>query len=191
MTRRNARGNQSGSRKGRLGTGRRDWLWGLALGALVVMGIVIALVALKPSNTKVYATVNGVDCERGERLEYHVHAWLAIMIEGEESPVPANLGIRPNECIFWLHTHDDSGVLHIEAPEKRDFTLGQFFSIWGVPLSTTQLLGKTVDASHQITATVNGAPFTGDPSTIVLADQQSIVLQYGPPFGTPPASPFH
>jgi hypothetical protein len=47
-----------------------------------------------------------------------------------------------------------------------------------------------VDASHKITATVNGTLFTGDPATISLADHETIVLQYGPPFGTPTKSIF-
>jgi hypothetical protein len=181
---------QNPRKKGRLGTGRRDWLWGIALGALVLMGVVVALVALKPSSTKTFASVDGVDCETGERLEYHVHAWLAIMINGDQRKLVPNTGFRDNQCIFWLHTHDDSGIVHIEAPDKRDFTLGQFFAVWGQPLSGTQLLDKTTDATHQIAATVNGEPFTGDPSTITLGDQESIVLQYGPPLGTPPTSPY-
>ena len=90
--------------------------------------------------------------------------------------VPKNTGIR-SDCLFWLHTHDDTGLLHIEAPDNRGFTLGQFFAVWGQPLSATQLLSSTVDASHKITATVNGTPFTGDPATIPLADHETIVLQ--------------
>ena len=171
-------------------TGRRDWLWGIALGALVLVGLAIAFVALTPSNSKIFASVDGVDCESGERLEYHVHGWLAIMVNGEQRKLEPNTGIRANECIFWLHTHDDTGIIHIEAPQERDFTLGQFFAVWGQPLSSTQLLDQTVDAGHQITATINDEPFTGEPSTIVLRDQEAIVLQYGPPFGAPPVPPF-
>ena len=172
-------------------TGRRDWLWGVALVTVVPCVLfVVFFVALKGSSSgTVIATVDGVDCQAGEQLQYHVHAALEILIDGQPMAVPKNTGIRSN-CIFWLHTHDDTGLLHIEAPETRDFTLGQFFAVWGQPLSATQLLGSTVDASHQITATVNGTPFTADPASITLADQETIVLQYGPPFGTPPKSLF-
>lgn len=173
-----------------LRTGRRDWLWGVALGVLILVVIFFAVVALKPSNVKTYETVAGVDCQTGERLDYHVHSFVSLLVEGEQRPIPALTGIRDNLCYFWLHTHDASGLIHVEAPEKQDFTLGQFFKIWGQPLSSTQLLDKTADAQHQITATVNGQPYTGDPSTIVLRDKETIVLQYGPPFGTPPASPY-
>jgi hypothetical protein len=170
-------------------TGRRDWLWAVALVAVAVCVVVIALVALSGGSGTTVATVDGVDCEAGEQLQYHVHAELQILIERQLATVPKNTGIR-NDCIFWLHTHDDTGLLHIEAPKKSDFTLGQFFAVWGQPLSSTQLLTSTVDATHKITATVNGDPFTGDPSTIPLVDGETIVLQYGPPFGTPPKSRF-
>jgi hypothetical protein len=170
-------------------TGRRDWLWAVALVTVILSVLLVVFVWLKGSPGKVIDTVDGVECQAGEQLQYHVHASLAILIEGQQVKVPKNTGIR-NDCIFWLHTHDDTGLLHIEAPEKRDFTLGQFFAVWGQPLSATQLLSSTVDATHNITATVNGEPFTGDPASIILADSETIVLQYGPPFGTPPKSPF-
>jgi hypothetical protein len=125
-----------------------------------------------------------IPCEAGERLTYHVHVHLSIFIEGQPSVVPAGVGIRSN-CIFWLHTHDATGIIHVEAPAQRSFTLGQLFSIWGQPLSSTQLLNKTTDAQHQIKAYVNGQEFSGDPSTIPLTAHAVIVLEYGPPFPAP------
>jgi hypothetical protein len=38
--------------------------------------------------------------------------------------------------------------------------------------------------------TVDGETVTGDPAEIILEDEQTIVIQVGPPFGTPPDSPF-
>jgi hypothetical protein len=172
-----------------LRTGRRDWLWAVALVTVVLVVLFAAFVAIKGGSVKTYATVDGVDCQAGERLQYHVHAALEILVDGQPVTVPKNTGIR-SDCLFWLHTHDDTGLVHIEAPDNRGFTLGQFFQIWGQPLSATQLLSSTVDANHKITATVNGTAFTGDPASIPLADGETIVLQYGPPFGTPTKSIF-
>jgi hypothetical protein len=173
-----------------LRTGRRDWLWAVALGTVVLVVLAaVFFVALKGSSGKAIDTVDGVECQAGEQLQYHVHAALEILISGQPVTVPKDTGIR-SDCIFWLHTHDDTGLVHIEAPANRSFTLGQFFAVWGQPLSATQLLGSTVDATHKITATLNGTPFTGDPTSIPLADQETIVLQYGPPFGTPTKSIF-
>ena len=153
---------------------------------VVVTGIAATFVLLSGgSGSKVIATVDGVVCESGERLNYHVHTHLALIMEGQETPVPSDIGIRP-DCLFWLHTHSPNGILHVEAPERRDFTLGQFFAVWGEPLSGTQVLDKTVDASHQIQATVDGQPWDGNPADIPLDDQTSVVIEYGPPFVPPP-----
>lgn len=156
-------------------------MWGVALGAIaiaVVGGMLVAIRGGGNGETKVFAEVDGVKCESGERLEFHIHATLVLVINGEQVPVPQSIGVRTNECIFWLHTHDASGLMHIEAPSKRDLTLGQFFAVWGQPLSTTQLLDQTVDGTHEIVATVNGEPAEGDPANIVMNDQDTIVVQY-------------
>ncbi|MBM4405374.1 MAG: hypothetical protein FJ039_04210 [Chloroflexi bacterium] len=126
-----------------------------------------------------------IPCEATEKLTYHVHSRLTIHINNQRAPVPAEVGIR-NTCIFWLHTHDAGGVIHVEAPSKRSFTLGQFFQVWGQPLSRTALLNNKTDAQHEISAFVSGRLVTGDPAAIPLEDNADIVLMYGPPF---PASP--
>lgn len=166
-----------------LRTGRRDWLWGLALGFVIIAVVATVFVVIRGSPVKTYATVEGVKCQSHERLDYHVHARLSIFIEGEQVPVAGQIGIRAN-CLFWLHTHGEDGLIHVEAPERLEYTLGQFFAVWGQPLSAEQLLDRTADASHEITATVNGSPYAGDPANIVLEDRVEIVLQHGPPFAT-------
>lgn len=166
-----------------LRTGRRDWLWGFALGLAIIVVAAAVFVVIRGSPIKTYATVEGVKCQSGERLDYHVHAQLSIFIEGEPVPVASRIGIRDN-CLFWLHTHGEDGLIHVEAPERLEYTLGQFFAVWGQPLSADQLLDRTADASHEITATVDGSLAAGDPASIVLEDGEDIVLQYGPPFAT-------
>ena len=166
-----------------LRTGRRDWLWGLALGFVIIAVVATVLAVIRGSAVKTYATVDGVKCQSSERLDYHVHAHLSIFIEGEQVTVASRIGIL-DDCVFWLHTHGEDGLIHVEAPERLEYTLGQFFAVWGQPLSAEQLLDRTAGASHEITATVNGNPYAGDPANIVLEDGEEIVLQYGPPFAT-------
>ena len=122
-----------------------------------------------------------IGCSQMEQLAYHVHAHLAIFVDGQAVTVPANIGIR-EDCIVWLHTHDTSGILHVEAPEPRTYTLGAFFQIWGQPLDATHLLDRQADDQHQIRAYVNGEPYTGPPQDIPLDPRAVIVLEYGPPF---------
>ena len=172
-----------------LRTGKRDWLWGLTLGVLVLALGVGLYVTFSDSDVKTFATTAGVKCQSRERLDFHQHAHLSILIRGELVPVSAEIG-RTDDCLFWLHTHSDDGLVHIEAPGDQGFTLGQFFAIWDQPLSETTLLTASAGGGEEVTATVDGAAFDGNPSDIPLNDEETIVLQLGPPFGTPPGSPF-
>ena len=86
--------------------------------------------------------------------------------------------------ICWLHTHDTSGIIHVEAGDARTFTLGDFFAVWHQPLGATVIDGERTGNGESIQATVNQQPYTGAPETIVLKDHEDIVLQLGPPFLT-------
>lgn len=133
--------------------------------------------------------IDGIPCEASETLTYHVHAHLALIANGQTVAVPANIGI-PGRCIYWLHTHDASGVIHVEAPSPRDFTLGNFFDIWRQPLSSTQVLSFKADAAHSFQYFVNSQQYTGDPRQIPLGAHTLITIEYGPPFSQPPPYTF-
>jgi hypothetical protein len=133
--------------------------------------------------------VDGIPCETSEQLKYHVHAHLTIIANGQPVVVPANTGILinhlPGPCIYWLHTHDTTGIIHIEAPSEREFQLGNFFDIWQQPLSATQVGSFMADGSHQLQFWVDGKQYTGDPRAIPLKNHTDITIVYGPPFPTP------
>lgn len=114
--------------------------------------------------------------EHSGALGMHIHPVLSINIDGQAVPVPANIGIDPT-CMKAVHTHDETGTMHLEYPEKHDFTLADFFATWEQPLSSTQLMDKTVDDQHTLTMLVDGQPSTafGD---LVLTDGQKIELKY-------------
>jgi len=134
--------------------------------------------------------VANIKCDTGEQLAVHYHAHLTVMYRGQPASIPANTGIPSGgSCLYWMHTHDDSGVIHIEAPvgqAKRQFTLGDFFAVWGQPLSRTQVATLQVGSGNQLKVWVNGTPYTGDPSKIILKSHEQIVLEIGPPFTQPP-----
>ena len=52
------------------------------------------------------------------------------------------------------HTHDDTGIGHIESPENRTFTLGEFFDIWGEKFSNSQIFDNIVEENYNKTLTV-------------------------------------
>jgi hypothetical protein len=83
--------------------------------------------------------IDGISCGGSEMLNYHIHAHLTLYQNGRAVPVPAYVGIPyssainasgQHTCFYWLHTHDASGVVHIESPTHDLYTLGQFFDIW-------------------------------------------------------------
>ena len=85
-------------------------------------------------------------------------------------------------CLYWTHVHAQDGIVHIESPEARDFTLGQVMDIWHVPLSPNRVGTFT----GQVTETVNGKPWTFDPRQIPLSQHAQIVINVGGPIVTPP-----
>ena len=76
--------------------------------------------------------ISGITCDEVEHLVYHNHTKLIIKIQNETLNIPAGIGIIPKNCIFWLHTHDDSGIIHIESPIKTAFSLDQFLKVWSI-----------------------------------------------------------
>jgi hypothetical protein len=122
--------------------------------------------------------VIGLPALPAEAFVVHIHQHLDLFVEGKQVTLPANIGIGQT-FISPLHTHDPSGILHVEADRPQTFTLGQFFGVWGVPLSRTQIGGLEAGGGKQVRAWVNGKPFAGDPAAIELASHQELVVAYG------------
>ena len=121
-----------------------------------------------------------------EQLAYHIHAHLDIIVDGKSEPVPAEIGIDPQaQLISPVHTHDATGVIHIESPDRRTFTLGQFFTEWGV-LFNESCVGGYCSPQTPIGVYVDGHQFSGDPSTIELKAHEEIALVIGTPPGQVP-----
>jgi hypothetical protein len=59
------------------------------------------------------------------------------------------------------------------------FTLGQFFAVWGVRLDARCIGSLCARGAKQLRAWVDGKPVAADPTRIILAEHQEIVLAYG------------
>ena len=62
----------------------------------------------------------------------HWHPELTIFVEGEKREISANIGIGAMHNP--MHTHDSSGVIHLEFPgvvRKDDLKFSHFFEVWG------------------------------------------------------------
>ncbi len=132
------------------------------------------------------ATVDGIQCQTNEQAVYHIHAHLTIYDNGVQQAVPRGIGIPApqqvqqgfvvsGKCFYWLHTHDATGLIHVESPTRKVYTLGQFFDLWGQPLSSSKAGGSS---GHVITY-VNGKQVSGDPASIKLTPHEVIQLDVG------------
>jgi hypothetical protein len=108
----------------------------------------------------------------------HIHQHLDIFVNGKREPVPANIGIYDGQFLTELHTHDPTGIMHVESPTKRQFDLGQFFGVWGVRLNADCVGGYCRELTPW-TVYVNGQAYTGNPAALVLTEHQEIAFVIG------------
>jgi hypothetical protein len=135
-------------------------------------------------------TIDGISCGAQEYATLHVHTHLALFYNGKQMQVPEYIGFAPNitgGCLYWIHTHDASGIIHIEAPDISPpqggpYTLGMLFDIWGQPLTRDGVAGL----SGPVTAYVNGSKYDGELSAIPLGAHQQTVIEIGTPLVAPP-----
>jgi hypothetical protein len=122
----------------------------------------------------------------GEMNQVHYHAHLDILVDGKPVTVPQYVGIDNNaQTITALHTHDTSGVIHIESAANIPFALGQFFTEWGQPLSSTQVGPVAIGSTTAVHLFVNGKEVAGDPSKYVLKAHDEVALWVGAKGQTP------
>jgi hypothetical protein len=119
-----------------------------------------------------------------EAVAQHIHQHLDLWIDGKKQTVPADIGIDVvNGFITELHVHEgETGTIHVESPDQRDFTLGEFFAVWGVKL-TKNCIGMYCSTSAKpVKWWVNGKPLTTvSPEDLLLRSHQEIVGVYGKP----------
>lgn len=111
----------------------------------------------------------------------HYHAQLAIVFKNEPYTIPAFVGINKqsfspnNTCIHPVHTHDTTGLIHVDYPRKHPFTIGDFFKTWGIIFSKDQLASMHTYDKYSIAMTVNGVS-NFDFEKYILKDQDKIVI---------------
>ena len=132
--------------------------------------------------------IDNISCDTMEHFKMHIHAHLDIIVNGTAYTIPSDVGRIPGQCIYWLHTHNDSGIVHIESPEIRNFTLGEFFDILGKTFNNSKIFDNIVSEGDNSTLNVyvNGKKVSVDGNfrntTINAHDEISII------YGTAPES---
>jgi hypothetical protein len=164
---------------------------GILIVLVVSAGISLLLLSLdsRPGASSNNPAPNAarVQCQPVEQLANHFHTRLTILQDGSAVTIPAYIGIR-SSCIYWLHTHDTSGVIHIETPItefRTTFTLGDFFSVWGQPVDSSQVgpasvgSGRSMKVWVQADASAQADSWSKNPATIPLRDCEAITIDIG------------
>jgi hypothetical protein len=117
---------------------RRDYYYIIgAIGAIAAIAVVIALTTTPSEASGVVA--------HGERVVYHNHAVIEYYVDGLKQTVPSDIGVPIPENhplakygpagFSPIHTHDSTGIIHLESKEQRSYTFGDFLDLWGLDLS--------------------------------------------------------
>jgi hypothetical protein len=125
-----------------------------------------------------------------EGTTMHQHATVQIFVHGKEERIPTDVGINPSAgTIQSIHTHDDTGLVHLESSESREFTLGDFFGVWGVRFTPSCLGAYCNEGDNRLQVFLDGEEVTDDLQDVQLDDQTVIVVTYGTPAELPDPIP--
>jgi hypothetical protein len=179
----------------RLPVHRRPFWAGIAVGLGVSAALLVLVFAGRPSSPSANAPWGANRAHLRERLRalglpvlpvegraLRTHEHFDLYLNGTHVAVPAGIGIGidPSRRFFSpLHTHDRTGILHVESPTRTAYTLGQFFGVWGVRLSARCIGRYCAGGGRTLQAFVDGRPVNGDPTVIPLRRHAEIVLAYG------------
>ncbi len=133
--------------------------------------------------------VDGLKCLLQQGGALHIHQYLDLYVNGQQQTVPPGTGIVDSaNCLYPLHVHDNEpNIIHNESDQQNvTFTLGQFFDIWGVNLSSSQVGGYKVDSAHKLVIKLidksgKVTTYTGNPHDLQLSDEETIYLLYNSP----------
>lgn len=186
------------------------WLVG---GAVLLVAAALAIIAVllvsRPNSAGAApgSPIDGIECGAMEGTAEHIHAHVAIYIDGQSQVIPRYVGIPTNQripghaCFYWLHTHATTNVIHIEAPRNGTYTFGQFLDVWrDTARWDTQ---STLAGSLHVDPTIADELAAAQPSNvrvyvgskavgsnirdIVFTDHEDITIEVGRPLRPPVA----
>jgi hypothetical protein len=143
-----------------------------------------------PPDASAAAAQAGLPMLGEEHLAVHYHAHLDLVVRGTRMAVPAYIGIdRARNRIAPLHTHTPDGIVHIESATDVPFTLGQLFTAWGHPLSTSAIGAVQVASGEAVRVYRNGELVSGDPAAMVFKSHDEVFVWLGPSSEQPTVPP--
>lgn len=180
---------------------------GILLAVLIVLPVALSTPANAVSNLQLSrghpATgqpVAGIACQPSPGSVQRITARLTIYINGQPAALPVGIGsVAPSQpgvaslasngktaCLYALHTLESDNLVHVDAPNNRIYTLGDFFAIWGQPLSRSRIADYSTSNTQALLFDVFDASghmqtITSDPGPISLMEHETIVIRYNSP----------
>lgn len=131
--------------------------------------------------------IQGINCRKELLNQFHHHVQLSLFVNGQQIALPKGTGMKnPGHnqfiyhaaCFYFLHTHDQTGIIHIEPRTDTTYTLKNYFAVWGMPLDANGFAGY----SGPVAVYINGTLQPGmDPNTVTLTPFEEITLVIGTP----------
>lgn len=142
----------------------------------IVVGLAVAMVGL--------LLMFGSSLNANQILQ-HSHFTLNVTLEGQPLVVPAHIGAvqvgKGEDPLLYgnhsldkygmegmspFHTHDASGLIHVESNTIRNFTLGEFLDLWQ---------GLNINGKAAL-VTVDGKPVS-DFRSVLIKDIEKVELE--------------
>jgi hypothetical protein len=133
----------------------------------------------KPEYAHLAQRLKQIGIPPGGQEKFHIHAMVRLYVNGLLKPLPAEIGLPPSGVESSMHTHDATGIVHMEAPHPFNYTLGDFFAVWGVKLGPAQVGGLKGLGGDHLHFYLNGKPLS-NPAAHVLHRYDNVVIGYGP-----------
>jgi hypothetical protein len=109
---------------------------------------------------------------------FHQHALVRIYQDGLLVPLAGFMGLdRKRKVYAGLHTHDSSGVLHLEADKPFPATLGDMFAMWNVAFGPDRMGSLTNGDGRTLRVYVNGKRIE-DPAAYAIQKDDVIVIAF-------------
>lgn len=146
---------------------------------------------VSPGSDQTGLAIDGVQCQTLRQLAFRANSHLQVYVDGQPRALPGGVGmVQPSlsetsagpvfsatTCYYWLHTVTQDGVIQAESPVSRRFDLGQFFAVWGQPLTAD----RVANAHGHVIALVDGKRWHGSLRRIPLTEHTVIQLDVGTP----------
>ena len=155
------------------------------------VGLQVTPAPWKPEYNDLAQRLQAFNFPQQTDVGYHVHAQLNVYVNGKQTPVPANTGIDPQgRFISPIHTHDTTGVVHMESAKFYPFTLGEFVNVWGVYFTDNQLGAYKAGNGNVLQLWVDGKQIA-DPVRYKMKPHDVMILGYGKPGSFPHKKSFN